>query len=171
MLERGYIVTDTQKPFSAVFQQTGSGVDYSPFVRGNMMHEIGHLVDHFTSPRPSASGAWTTALNSTRSAMLGSWPGTQSPTCMQVFNQTPFVCGPNPNKSPYQILTDIFIQGQNEEQEVFAIAFQNCSGYEQENLGGSGHLGLQNASRSTYMRSVYNYMDQVFWPTGCTWVP
>ena len=44
-----------------------------------------------------------------------------------------------------------------------------------EKINSSGHQvqspGLNNAERSIYMRDVFDYMNQTFWPGGCPWQP
>ena len=156
--------SNSGRKLAMVFESTGSGINYAPYLPGNMMHEIGHLLNAYTNPTPTGTTAWSTKKSATETAMRGTWPNPQSPTCLQVYNDAA-VCNAQPNKSPYQILLDVYIGGQDENLEIFAFAFQNCSGHMVQNNG------LNNAERSIYMRDVFDYMNVTFWPGGCVWQP
>lgn len=169
----GYnLPSDYEHGVAVVFETTLSGVDYTPYLRANIMHEIAHLLDEYITPHPISTTAWTSKRDLTKDDMEGDWPSPQNPTCMDVFNFQPLCDLPKyQNTDPWQILQSEFMGGQNLDQELFAFAFQNCSGYQVENSGVTTAKGLNNAERSTYMRDVYDYMNVTFWPGGCTWQP
>lgn len=153
--------TDFETYVSVVFEFTES-TDQSNFLPGNMMHEIAHLLDAYTNT--TATNGWTTKSAMTESDLKGTWPNPQSPTCMQVFNNQN-LCNAYANTSPWAILNQQYMGGQPAQLELFAFAFQNCSGYPVY------AAPLNTAEQSTYMRDIYDFMDQTYWPGGCYWQP
>jgi len=151
-------------PYAVIFEYSG-GDNFTSALPASMMHELGHLVDAFTIP-PFASDvtAYQTALNSTISAMTGSWPTPQVPTCAQVFGTSPdanALCATHTAENPWEIFSGQFNGGQDTYREMFANAFQVCSGY-------PGYLVTKEAAlRSSYASSLRNYFNTVFWPGGC----
>ena len=152
---------------SSVFVSTGSGVDYTPYLNGNMMHEIGHLLDQNMAVTPSGTAAFQTAATNTINALKGTWPNPKNPTCQQVFGNTSPLCVPAPNISPWQQFLNIFIATQNPNKELFADGFQNCSNTDLYSVSEN------NALRSSYMKgtalnpALWIYMNTTFWPGGC----
>lgn len=146
---------------SAVFVSTGSATDYTPYLPGNMMHEVAHLLDRNIAPKPSAVVAFRNAEAATIAAMVGQWPGVQTPTCVQVYGNVPNLCAGFPNTSPWDIFLTRYAGGQDTHLEMFADAFQNCSGQvlfdANENT----------AQQSIYMKDVWTYMNTSFWTGGC----
>lgn len=147
---------------AAVFVSTGSAVDYTPYLPGNMMHEIGHLLDNNIVPTPSASTAFRNAETATVNALTGLWPGVQTPTCVQVYGNVPNLCAGYANINPWDIFSSRYIGGQNQHREMFADAFQNCSGYTLLDANEN------TAQQSIYMKDVWTYMNTTFWTGGCT---
>lgn len=129
------------------------------------MHELGHDVDYYTSPTPSGVAAFVTAANNAINAMTGQWPNTQSPTCAQVYGTAAgSICiGGNLSISPWQIYLNMYIQTQPLFGELFADSFQNCSGY----VLAPPFAGQDAAEQSTYMMSLWTYMNASIWTGGC----
>lgn len=146
---------------AAVVESTGSGVDYGPYLRGNLMHEVAHRIDFDSATQPSGTVAFRNAETATIAAMTGTWPNPPSPTCQQVYGNTSPLCAQFPNSSPWAIFQSTFIGGQDQHLEMFADAFQNCSNYELFSVSEN------NAQQSIYMKDVWTYMNTTFWPGGC----
>ncbi len=148
---------------AAIFETTGSGVNYLPYLRGNMMHEIAHRLDLDTisAGLPSSAPAFINAANATQSAMTGTWPAPASPSCQQVFGATSPLCNPVPVISPWNQYSNVFIAGQDRNKELFADAFQNCSNQELQSVS------KNNALQSIYKKDLWTYMNTSFWPGGC----
>ncbi len=163
----GNTPTGTNLNIAAVFESTGSGVDYTPYLRGNLMHEIGHRIDYNSVVQPSGTVAFNTAANNTQAALTGTWPtGGNVPTCLDVFN-SPGMCSGFPNTNPWDIYFTRFMGSQTRNPELFSKGFQNCSGF--LTLDVQDNTALQ----SVYMKGdaanprLYYYMNTTFWPGGC----
>jgi hypothetical protein len=152
---------------SAIWVSTATH-DYTANLPGNMMHEIGHLLDNnmlVGGAHPSATASFRNAEALTVAAMTGQWadvPPVQSPTCVQVFGAVPNLCAGFPNTSPWNIFKSRYIGGQNEFLEMFAQAFANCSNYPVFDANEN------TAQQSIYMKDVWTYMNTMFWTGGCT---
>ncbi|MGD9684127.1 MAG: hypothetical protein AB7W16_23420 [Candidatus Obscuribacterales bacterium] len=156
----GYSLPSEYEAGVAVIFEATVSIDESDYKPGNMMHEVGHLLNAYMSPAPTSTMDWAIAKGLTEIDMKGTWPSPQYPTCTQVFN-SPAICNTYPNISPWEILKQNYIKSQSETLEVFAYAFQECSGHNVESPG------LNNAEESTYMRDVRDYIDLNVWPGGC----
>ncbi len=160
----GLGVSDFTIPYAAIFEYvTGSNV--TAYLPGNMMHELGHHIDNYTTPTiASAAPAFVTAVNSTISAMTGTWPSPPNPTCAQVFGTSPeanSLCANWAPNNPWDTFKGALIDPQDIYQEMFANYFQVCSGY-------SSSIPVKQTSlKSTYANSLRNYFHTVFWPGGC----
>lgn len=151
---------------SAVWVSSGSPVDYTTYLRGNMMHEIGHLLDQNISPTPSAVAAFRTAEQATITAMTGT-PNPQTPTCQDVYGVNSQRC-PSAD-TPWKIFQDNYIRVQDQHKEMFADAFQNCSNPDDGN-GGPNQLfdvSENHAQQSIYMKDIWTYFNLHFWTGGC----
>jgi hypothetical protein len=155
-------ISDISINVAAVFET--QGVDQSSYLRGNMMHELGHFLDNYNSPTASGTPAFVSAVTSARNAMTGTWPATPSPTCSQVYGTSALavsLCNGYPTTNPWQIYLTTYIQAQSLNAESFAYAFQNCSSFPVQSTP------LVAAYQSSFMMSLYTYMNGTFWPSGC----
>jgi hypothetical protein len=152
-------------PFAAAFESNSP--DNSPYLPATIMHELGHLLDAFTSPRASSTAAFTSGYNTTISDMTGTWPTPPSPSCLDVYGNTQDgmnFCQAQPGFSPWQIFKTNYLAKPavpSPRPELFADAFQNCSGFS------IGDVVRNTAQQSKYMNGVWNYMNSTFWPTPC----
>jgi hypothetical protein len=155
-------ISDFTIPYAAVWEYV-TGQNVTAYLPGNVMHELGHLTDAYTVPIASTQPGFVTATNSTISAMTGTWPMIQVPTCSQVYGSSPesvALCTNNPSRNPWEIFTD-YLGGQNTNTEMFANYFQACSGYP------NSIIPKQAALKSTYMSSLRTYFNSTIWPGGC----
>jgi hypothetical protein len=160
----GLGVSDFTIPYAVIFEYV-TGTDVTAYLPGNMMHELGHHIDNYTTPTiASAAPAFVTAVNSTISAMTGTWPSPPNPTCAQVFGTSPeatSLCANWAPNNPWDTFRGALIDPQDVYQEMFANYFQVCSGY-------SSSIPVKQTSlKSTYANSLRNYFHTVFWPGGC----
>lgn len=150
-------VSEDSLKYSAIFR-TVSGDDVSNWFEGNLMHEIGHLLDAYSgnpsqtlpfsggaTPNPAGDSEMDQAAMATAS-------------CAQVFNNPSFCSG---FANPWDTFSSKFIQGQDVNEEMFTFAFQECSGFNVEDPE------LNFAEASVYMSNVKGFMNSTFWPGGC----
>lgn len=139
--------------------------DISDYLRGHLMHEIGHLIDAYNGyPSQVLAGTFPAAVASDETAFTGT-QNPQNPTCMQVFNDNIF-CGYHSNDPhPWYTLKAAFINPQNVNSEMFAFGFQSCSGF------GPFDGPLDNAE--ALMVNTNEYFNgnpkgtNAYWPGGC----
>jgi len=126
-----------------VFETTGGTRNVTQYLQGDMMHEVGHLVDYETGT-PSQSSAFMLDGTSVIKAVTGAWPLTPTPACAQVFGTSAdanticasLVYPPPANskfQSPWDVYTAFIIGGTTqtlEMAELYAESFQYCSGYQ-----------------------------------------
>jgi hypothetical protein len=150
--------------YIAVFE-TVLGVDYTAFMQGHIMHEVGHLIDNYTTPLPSLSTAFATAQGETISLMTGTWPDPKIPSCALVYGSSAdanSLCAFYNLNNPWQVFQLAFIQSlAAQNAEMFAYGFQNCSGYPLSNNAAN------EAQQSIFMKDIWDYMNSVIWPGGC----
>lgn len=157
---------------AAAFNEDSQQNDISAFLPGIIMHELGHHYDLRTSPQPSqqvGAGTFGEAVDSVMSALVGNFPTIpQSPSCIDIFMDGTF-CAPPPGHGeddhPWRTLVDVYIGSQDINEEMFAFAFQTCS----------GHFGptqpLNNAERTPEMRPTYLWIQSNVWGGSCPWQP
>lgn len=111
---------------AVVFEQTGSVIDYSPYYSANFAHEIGHLIDAYASwPSQVPAGTFQTAVASDKINMILA-------TCMDVFNDSGFCAAHSSDPHPWYTFEQRYISPQDFNAEMFAYAFQTCSGFAPE---------------------------------------
>ncbi len=166
---RGYSISS--KKLAMVFEQKGSaGDDITLFLKGALNHEMGHLVNAFNG-NPQGTAGFISAYTADMNNMKGNYPTLpQSPTCMQVFNEMNFCNNRSADGNPWITLSAVYIGTQPVDSEMFAFAFQTCSGFTVYDLplNNAEFTNRYNISPPNlgYMANVNTWMNG-YWPGGC----
>lgn len=156
---------------AAVFEAKGTGpIDISGFLKGALMHEMGHLVNAYDG-NPQGGAGFIAAYTADKTNMIGNYPtAPQAPTCMQVFNNNGFCTAHSADANPWITFKTAFIGTQPEDSEMFAFAFQTCSSYSifDDPLDYAEFTNQYNmvAPNLGYMSNINNWMN-TYWPGGC----
>ncbi len=161
----------SSKKRAVVFGQKGAGgTDISLFLKGALMHELGHLLNAVNG-NPQGTAGFIAAYTADMNNMIGNYPTLpQSPTCIEVFLDNPFCIARSADANPWVTMQSVYIGAQPVDSEMFAFAFQTCSGYSIYDLP-LDNVQFTNrydnaAPGLGYMANVNIWMN-TYWPGGC----
>jgi len=149
--------SNAAKKIAAVFEITGSGVDYRPYLRGNIMHELGHLIDQYNGILSKQVG-----FTGPDSTDIGNMT---AQTCATVFSHPAFCAAYPTALNAWDTYNQAFIGGQDVDYELFAASFQMCSGFRLHNADWD-HVQRTPTPATGYLGNVWTYQNG-FWSGGC----
>jgi len=132
---------DVSSSTAEVFENGPNQLDVSQYLQGDIMHELGHLMDAYSSTlsqQPAFQGDQTQTIRN----ITGRWPVTQDPTCAALFGNSTdaqTICATLPGRGPLGAINtpwDVYLNwliqsnvANTISAELFAESFQYCSGY------------------------------------------